>query len=114
MCVSERTNARPYRPHPIKQALRDRGQSQSWVARRLGMSESYVRGMVSGVWPASRRFRDGAVAILGLSEADLFHDDGVSRGGAPVGSDAGLDEPADTGLTALYATGEEGRIVRIA
>jgi hypothetical protein len=91
------------------------GRSLAWLARQTGYSHAHVRHMAAGMSPCSARFRAACMRVLGLPEADLFHDDGVSHGGAPVGPDAGLDEPADTGLRArLYPDGEEGRIVRIA
>lgn len=85
--MNERTDGRTTRAHPIRGVLRERGQSQNWLARRVGMAESYVRAMVAGAEPASPRFRAGASALLGLPESVLFHLSDSSSAGAPGDTD---------------------------
>jgi hypothetical protein len=110
--VDERTDRRT-RAHPIRDVLRERGQGQSWLARKLGIEPGYARGMIAGSFRVSDRLRTGASLLLGLPEDALFHPDASSASAPEISDDADSHAGTVAGA-ALYPIGEEGRIVRIA
>ena len=111
--MDERTNRRT-RAHPIRDILRERGQSQSWLARKIGIEPGYARGMIAGSFRVTERLRAGASELLGLPEASLFHpDDVTSSGSASDGAD-GSDDRAGVAGTGSYPIAKEVAIGRMA
>jgi len=110
--VDERTDRRT-RAHPIRDVLRERGQGQSWLARKLGIEPGYARGMIAGSFRVSDRLRTGASLLLGLPEDALFHPDASSASAPEISDDA--DSHAGTVAGAgLYQTQEVASLRHLA
>lgn len=67
--------------HPIWRILDHQGRKLLWLARKTGYSESHVRAIRSGAFPASEGFRKRCAEALDLPADVLFH----PRGAEPIG-----------------------------
>lgn len=106
--MDERTDRRT-RAHPIRDILRERGQSQSWLARKIGIEPGYARGMIAGSFRVTDRLRAGASELLGLPEDVLFHSDDVSSASASEAD--GSDDGAGIAVrTRAYSIHQEAAI----
>lgn len=59
-------------PQPAKAALAMRRVSNRAIARRLGVSDSWVSRILNGIAPAPAAFRSSLAAMLELPEEELF------------------------------------------
>jgi hypothetical protein len=85
--------------HPVfRIVMHDQGRSLTWLARETRFSHSYVKQVSAGLEKGSPRFRAACAALLGMSEAMLFHADSS----APPHKEA---ESTRAGTAAMYAAG---------
>ena len=62
-------------PHPAKAILVGRRITVRAFAKSLNMNHVWVGGVLNRRYPASVRFREQTAELLGMPEAELFHQD---------------------------------------
>lgn len=58
--------------HPLSEVLAEKERTQSWLARRVGKSPSYVSRVIDGERNPSPDFKAKAAEILEVPESLLF------------------------------------------
>jgi transcriptional regulator with XRE-family HTH domain len=58
--------------HPVLEVLAERERTVAWLARKCGLSVSYVGRMLKGERPLTDEFKDAAAEILDLPVEQLF------------------------------------------
>lgn len=58
--------------HPISAVLTEQERTVAWLARKCGLSVSYVWKMLNGERPLTAEFRAAAAEVLARPEGDLF------------------------------------------
>lgn len=65
--------------HPIAGVLASEERTVAWLARKCGLSVSYVWKMLNGERPLTAEFRAAAAEVLGHPESELFADDAITE-----------------------------------
>lgn len=81
---------------PIWAVLREQGRNLKWLARRMGYSHGYVRGVACGMDPVTAAFRQRAANALDLPVGVLFSSPRSGTNGRDAGTRA-----ADTKLPSV-------------
>jgi transcriptional regulator with XRE-family HTH domain len=58
--------------HPLLDVLERQERTVAWLARKCGLSTSYVGRMLKGERPITTEFKAAAADVLGLPESALF------------------------------------------
>lgn len=58
--------------HRIKKAIQKSGRSQRWIAKQLGLSETYVSDIARGFRVPTEHHQAALACLLGVSINDLW------------------------------------------
>lgn len=61
--------------HPLADVLVEQERTVAWLARKCGLSVTYVWRMLNGERPLTAEFKAAAAEVLGLPESALFRPD---------------------------------------
>lgn len=58
--------------HPLSEVLDEQERTVAWLARKCGLSVTYVWRMLNGERPLTAEFKAAAAAVLDRPESELF------------------------------------------